>query len=251
MKTTTFPKVLLVEDDPISGVTLSTCIQQAGCTPIGPVSSATEALSLFNLINPQALIIDLDLHGVDNGIEFARMVRQLNPATPILFVTADHSQETFEQAQEVGPVAFFLKPFDCLTLQRALLLAIQHAVEALPLALAPAVPIIDHNGVFVREGSRLTRLSPDTIACVQMDERYCVIVTVAGRRHSVRAPLRELLRYLHPAELARVHRSWLVNVVHIEHINVAEGTIKLTGGTEAPLSRGYREVLFQQVRLLE
>lgn len=95
------------------------------------------------------------------------------------------------------------------------------------------------------------RLTIEHIISVQTDSKYCVLTMKSGQRHSVRTPLFELLEELRPGDFLRVHRSWLVNLSYIEMIALAESTIFLSGGSEVPLGRVYRDELMYRVRLVE
>jgi len=58
----------------------------------------------------QLLILDIRMPKMD-GITFAKMIREKCPDLPILFMTADPSDEVRERAESLGRVAFLEKPF--------------------------------------------------------------------------------------------------------------------------------------------
>jgi DNA-binding LytR/AlgR family response regulator len=84
-----------------------------------------------------------------------------------------------------------------------------------------------------------------------MDQKYCLLHVASGHCHSVRTPLAQLLRHLEPAGFVQVHRSWLVQLSHIETVDSSTGIIRLPAKMEVPLGRAYRGELLNRLQLLD
>ena len=76
---------------------------------------------------------------------------------------------------------------------------------------------------------------------------YCKLVTIDGREITLSLSLGSLERQLPACNILRIHRSYLVNALHVEEIGDQS---LLTGNTPLPLSRRCREELFRCVRII-
>jgi DNA-binding LytR/AlgR family response regulator len=270
MKLTTNPRVLLVENESQASVQLGNVIKQAGLTPLGPITSVETAKAIYQEVHPPLIFVNVQLDGSIDGIELACELMALGASSqlrqlPMLVFTTDTTdQQAFTRACALRPLAYLEKPYQPASLQHVLQMARTRTepvttslvTEEQQMAIMPATLVSQPESLglgclFVREGGRLVRLDPADITCVHMEDKYCVIVTGTGRRHSVRVPLADLLRQLGLNDFVRIHRSWLVNVNRIEYIDPVESVVHLTGGTEAPVGRSFRNELFSVLPMLE
>ena len=73
---------------------------------------------------------------------------------------------------------------------------------------------------------------------------YELTVYTGDREYLMRQTLKHLEETLDFDAIVRCHRSYLVNIDYIEEIQSTETgghVIRMTGGREVPLSRGYRD----------
>jgi DNA-binding LytR/AlgR family response regulator len=265
------PQVLIIENESQSSLQLGNVLKQAGLTPLGPVTSVDKAKSIYQEALPPLIILNVQLEGCIDGIDLAYDLMMLGASSKLrqlpamVFTTDSTDQQTFARACALRPLAYLEKPYQPASLQHVLQMALTRTEPVTSpqflknqQAAAPAMLIPRQEGLgtgsgclFVREGGRLVRLDPADITCVHVEEKYCVIVTGAGRRHSVRVPLADLLRQLGLSDFVRIHRSWLVNLNRIEYIDPVESVVHLTGGTEAPVGRSFRTDLLHSLPLLE
>ncbi len=69
------------------------------------------------------VLLDIHLKGKIDGIETAKQIQQQSNV-PIIYLTANADEATFNRAKTTRPAAFISKPFKQLDLQRAIELAI-------------------------------------------------------------------------------------------------------------------------------
>ncbi len=112
------PRVLIVEDDTVSGSLLQACIRQANGLPIGPARTADHALDLYATDKPDLVLLDVHLAGQTDGVALASQLRQRNPTIPLLFITGATDDDTYQRAQQLQPVRFVLKPFNPIAVKR-------------------------------------------------------------------------------------------------------------------------------------
>jgi len=105
-------KVLVVDDDPGSLATLSLIIEHSGCA-VRSACDGQVALGIVDVFRPEAVIMDINLPGLD-GYEIARRLRQ-DPANRRVFLVAltgyGHEQDV-ERSHQAGFDHHFVKPTD-------------------------------------------------------------------------------------------------------------------------------------------
>src|SRR6478609_7050254 len=96
--------ILAVEDDPIHAETLQMLLPESGYTNFSIVDNAIDALKLFKQQPPDQLLMDIEINGPLNGIEFVEIASAIRK-TPVIYVTAFSDSETFAKARETNPSA--------------------------------------------------------------------------------------------------------------------------------------------------
>lgn len=111
MKTPSNRKILIVEDEVIVSRDIRLQLELLGYQVVGETRHGEEALDQTRALNPDLVIMDIQLAGPMNGIEAAREVIE-HTGKPVVFLTAFASGDMLEQAKEVSPAGYILKPFE-------------------------------------------------------------------------------------------------------------------------------------------
>lgn len=82
------PKLLIVENDKFAGNFMSKSLSDAGFSNICVADSVPEAMRLFREINPDTVLIDIELGSGPNGIDLARAFRKIKEVVGIVFLTS-------------------------------------------------------------------------------------------------------------------------------------------------------------------
>ena len=104
------PLILVVEDEyPLQGVVEEALIDGGFETDI--LSSGEEALTLFRgrVKNYRALVTDVGLKGAMSGWDVARLVREIDPQCPVIYMTGLAADEW--SSQGVPNSILLQKPF--------------------------------------------------------------------------------------------------------------------------------------------
>ena len=101
--------ILIVEDDMIIGANVSLQLTNLGYDIEGLVSRGEEAILHVKENAPDILLLDINLKGALDGIETAKAIQQIQDI-PIIYLTANSDEATFEKAKETRPMAFITKP---------------------------------------------------------------------------------------------------------------------------------------------
>ena len=214
----------------------------------GEASDGIEALTRIRELDPALLILDIQMPGL-TGFE---VLEQLEPPRPqVVFATAfdQHALAAFE----AHAVDYLLKPFDAPRFQAALDRAwtLLRAGKGEP----PAVKAL-LAGLAQRPLERLV---------VKVDERWLPLPLRAVRRlsaegkqvrvytgtgeHMVRRTLQELEARLDPRRFVRVHRSEIIAldaVAHLEPWDHGDALLVLKEGGHVVLSRTYRKAFLER-----
>lgn len=236
-------KILVVEDDPIIGADLSDRLTEMGFQALGPVGTGAGALALVAQSAPDLILMDIQLEGDLDGIETARRIREKH-SLPIIFLTSNSDDATFRQAKATKPQAFLSKPFRGKDLKHAIELAIGQAAKEHATIATEENTYLLQDRFFLKVNDRMVRLYYRDILWVEADDYYCKIVT-KERELLVGQTLKKMTEALEKVpELIRIHRSYLVNLLHIEEI----GDVHLyINKRQIPISKAAKEALMTRL----
>lgn len=200
-------------------------------------------ISLFS--TPAALLHDLDERhssydlyfldiflGKESGLDLARALRERGDQGKLIFVTVspDYALECFD----LGTDNYLVKPITEEALSRALTRLLKRRDLV----------------AFSSFGGSLLPLSADTILWAEAFSHTTQLHT-ASKTILVRGTLEETKRKLEAYGFARCHRSYLVNLDHVEEIGKRE--LQLSDGTWIPIgrsgARSFREAFFQHTQV--
>ena len=117
------PLVFIVDDDASVRRSTERLIRSSGMRAES-FASAQDLLSSERAVEAACLIVDVRMPGID-GLELARRLRANAQRTPMVFFSAQATQEEEERALRSGAVAFLRKPVS----KDALLHVIHRALE--------------------------------------------------------------------------------------------------------------------------
>ena len=111
-------KILLVLDEPIVAIDLTTTLAMAGHEVVGIASNTTQAVSFATERRPEIVIVDVVLAEGTDGIAAARALKARVPL-PVIFISASSDPRTRAAANLIEPVGFLRKPLTRLDVLRA------------------------------------------------------------------------------------------------------------------------------------
>lgn len=106
-------RVLVVDDEPIERMMLSKTLQKAvgDSCQIFEAKNGREAIEIFEKEKIQIAILDIEMPGI-NGLEAARIMREMREECAIIFVTAFDEFSYAKQAISVRAIDYILKPYE-------------------------------------------------------------------------------------------------------------------------------------------
>jgi DNA-binding response OmpR family regulator len=102
-------KILYVEDEPFLARIIKESLESRDFEVI-MLDDGRHAVDTFSTVNPDICVLDVMLP-TKNGYDIAKGIRQMNPALPIIFVTAKTQTEDLIKGFESGGNDFIRKPF--------------------------------------------------------------------------------------------------------------------------------------------
>jgi two-component system nitrogen regulation response regulator NtrX len=112
------PVVLIVDDEEGIRETLSGIFEDEGCSVVTS-NSGEEALDLLKEQNPDLILLDIWLPGID-GIKILEEIKVLRPDLPVIMISGHGNIELAVKATRLGAYDFLEKP---LSLERVLLVS--------------------------------------------------------------------------------------------------------------------------------
>lgn len=189
-------RALIVDDEPLARARMAALLGEcAGVEIVGSVDDGEAALAALNELQPDVLLLDINMPGID-GVSLAqRLAGRARPQ--VIFCTAYEAHAL--KAFELGATDYLLKPVRLERLREALQRAQGRLEEA------PREPLAYLHG---RLRGEQVRIALDEVLCLIAEEKY-VVVHHRGGELLIEDSLRQLEEAL-PEQLIRLHRNCLV-----------------------------------------
>ena len=99
------PTVILVDDHPLFVAALELSLQDAGVEVVGTAGSGEEALELVGRLEPDAILLDLAMPGMDGLTCLARLV-EAHPDVKVVVVSSEDDTHVIDRALAAGAACF-------------------------------------------------------------------------------------------------------------------------------------------------
>ena len=232
--------LLIVDDEPLARKLLS---EHAAKLPelqvVGQCQTAIEAQRVLRAEQVDILLLDIQMPDL-TGLEFLRTL-QPRPATILTTAYAEYAVDAYD----LEVVDYLLKPIVFERFFRAVNRAIsqvQPRQSGQPSAPAPASEA-PPTSLFFKTDQRLVQVPCADIRYIEGLREYVRIHTT-HERLIVLQSLSRLLDALPQGQFARIHRSYIVGIAHIDSII---GNTVYLGDTELPISKGQKEAFLAMI----
>lgn len=211
-------KVLIVDDSRLARLELNNQLRQCEAVQVvGEAENAQQAFDLVLKLQPDLLLLDIDMPGGD-GFSLLQQLDEQSSLPHVIFVTAfdQYALKSFDyQAKD-----YLLKPVTSERLQLAL------AKVPLPVS---STKMTVQSQVFLKDSGRCYFVTLADIFAFEALGNYTKVHLADGKPMIYRS-LSALEQKL-PAEVFfRANRSWIINLQYIEHIEPA-----ISGGFDVRL----------------
>lgn len=243
-------KILVVEDEMIIAAKISMQLTNMGYEVTGILPRGEEAVLNVKENVVDLVLLDINLKGNIDGIETSKQI-QLFSGVPIIYLTANGDEATFNRAKITKPAGFISKPFRQLDLQRAIELAICRMAENENIqATFEGNNEVQHfilsDRIFVRYKEKMIKILVSDILYIEADRNYSRIFT-SNKEYLLSVTLKTIQEKLSENIFIRVHRSYMININQVEE--VADSYV-IIANKPIPMSAGLKEQLLKRIQTL-
>jgi DNA-binding LytR/AlgR family response regulator len=226
-------KCLIVDDEPLARQLMQAHVKKVSSLQlVGLCETAMEAFDMLHQQQVDLLFLDIQMPNI-SGLSFLKSLK--NPPK-VIFTTAyaEHAVDAFE----LDAVDYLLKPITFERFLKAVQKLIPAGDSSIPVGVAPTDPVI-----FLKVNKRLVRTEIDDIYFVEGFGDYIKVIT-KDQTHVTYQSLSKMEELLPAEHFMRVHKSFIVNLHHIEFL---EGNNVRINNTDIPVSATYRDQLYKKL----
>lgn len=234
---------MIIADD------MQSMLEEIGYEIVDNVIVYEQAVEVLKSQQVDLVLIDIILASDKTGIDLGKHIRE-NYDIPFIFVTSNSDRATVENAKTVKPNGYLVKPFEQQDLYTSIEIALSNFIygkqsgskanstddvnEDVPMSNS-----ILKDSIFVKKQHLYYRIQFGDIQFIKADNVYLEVNTV-DKKFLVRSPLKDYLEKLPQNKFYRAHKSYIVNVDHIDAINSKDIMIN---NTLIPISKDFKEFI--------
>lgn len=230
---------MIIADD------MQSMLEEIGYEIVDNVIVYEQAEEVLRTQQVDLVLIDIILASDKTGIDLGKHIRE-NYDIPFIFVTSNSDRATVENAKTVKPNGYLVKPFEQQDLYTSIEIALSNfsysgksGGPSYSQEEAPMSNAVLKDSIFVKKQHLYYRIQFSDIRFIKADNVYLEVNTV-DKKFLVRSPLKDYLEKLPKNKFYRAHKSYIVNVDHIDAINSKDIMIK---DTLIPISKDFKEFI--------
>lgn len=172
--------------------------------------------------NYDIMLLDIEMGQMD-GVQLAKSIRKENEAVQIIFITG--YSEYIAEGYEVAALHYLMKPVSSQKLAQVL----NRAVEKLAK---------NERMLYLEQAGEMVCIPLFEIRYLEVHQNYVTIHS--KQKYTVKKTLAEFEKEL-DERFFRTGRSYIVNLTHVQRVTKTE--VRLTDGSQVPLSRGMYDAI--------
>ncbi len=246
-------KTILVDDEPRGINSLKKILREywPEVDVIAECADAEIAKEKIELLEPQLVFLDISLPD-KSGFDLLQELGKVN--FEIIFVTA-HNEYTL-QAFHYSAIDYLMKPID----EDLLVDAVKRATKKI------TAPAVNSNVATLLHNLQQIQAPQDMKLCIHSTKGFQVVelkdilyCEASGNytnfhfnsehRTCTAKPIHEYEELLADAGFVRIHKSYLINLLHVkEYIRGEGGAVILSNGTQVEVSRRKKDVFISRMK---
>ena len=246
-------KILIVEDNVIIADDMQSMLEEIGYEIVDNVIVYEQAVEVLKTNQVDLVLIDIILASDKTGIDLGKHIRE-HYDIPFIFVTSNSDRATVENAKTVKPNGYLVKPFEQQDLYTSIEIALSNFIYGKRTndgssssedmnEDGPMSNSILKDSIFVKKQHLYYRIQFGDIQFIKADNVYLEVNTL-DKKFLVRSPLKDYLEKLPQNKFYRAHKSYIVNVDHIDAINSKDIMIN---NTLIPISKDFKEFIISSM----
>ena len=235
-------KILIVEDELVIAMNICDILDDLGYDALDPVTNFEDAIEQIETETPDIVLIDIQIDGNKSGIDLAKVI-QTQHQLPFIFLTSNSDSATINLAKQTNPSSYLVKPFNQDDLYSSIEIALHNFSKTEVSNTDSNVFIKD--SIFVKNKNMFYKVKIDDIMYVKSEHVYVELYTVNEKKHLIRSSISAFTNRL-PDHFFRTHRSFTVNLNHLDAINSFYVEVK---GEQIPIGKTFRSELLERVQI--
>ncbi len=240
-------KILIVEDELIIAESMKEMLHELDYEVIGMACDCNEAENFLAQELPDIVLIDIQLRYKDDGIDLAHSIKE-KYELPVVFITSHSDKNTVERAKKVPPNGYIVKPFE----KEDLYTSIEVALSNFFRAKSPYPEKEEDNYffkeyMFIKKKYQFEKVCIHDIQWIKSEGNYLEMYCDKERKYLIRSTFNELFRNIPSKSFLQVHKSYAVNIKHIDSIRPNEIVIDKTA---IPIGKIYRNTIRKQLNIV-
>lgn len=191
------------------------------------LDNAKDTLSFLKSNQPDLILMDILIKGDLDGVKLTEIIKE-NYTIPVLLLTAYSEKSILDKILKINYDGFLLKPFSTESLLSSIYLSSQAKSNH---EIVPKRQKL----LKIRDKGFLVPVSEDKIYYLQADGLYTKIFT-ENKIYIIRDILKDVKGKLSDSKFVRVHKSFIININHVDSFNSRELIIKKES---IPIRRGF------------
>ena len=231
-------KILIVEDDEWITEFLSDTLTNHGYSVLDCVDSYEKALLSLNKNQPDLVILDIRLSGPGTGLDVAREINS-RWKIPFIFLSSNIDPTLMPEILEESPLTILSKPCK----PTDLIAAVQLSLSKGKTEITRGEDILSEDSFFVKSENAYHKIQLEDLLFIKGEGNYTKL-QLSIERLVLRASLKDFEFLEQHRKLVRLHRSYIVNVDHIDKIHPKHIDI---GNYEIPMTKEGKDELLKQI----
>lgn len=216
-------KVLIVDDEVLISEQLNVILEDIGYQITDIAFNTESALVSLKENPPEIAILDIKMHGKNQGFEIAKYIKE-NMDIPFIFLSSFADNSTVNEASKFEPNAYILKPFNEANIYSTLKIVLSNHAK-------------NNNFFEVRIGHEVFKIKEDDLLYIMSADKYIEIHTKT-QTFLKRDSIDTFIQDNNLTGIIRIHRSY---VVKLSNINSVKGKTIYIKDIELKISNTYLE----------
>lgn len=239
-------KILIVEDESLVAMDMSDTLTRLGYDVLPTAQNYEEAVKILNESTPDLILMDINLGHGKTGIELAQTIRN-RYNLPFVFLTSHSDKATVASAAATQPNGYLVKPYSGEDLFTSIEVALANFATRKTGTGPSASAQTMSDSLFVKTDTHFVKVNIKDILWLESDHNYLYIMT-DRTKHIVRSSFKDFLVNLPALYFMQIHKSFVVNLQKIDSFS---GTEVIVNKTSIPLSRNFKDELFDRIKRVQ